>query len=170
MVHAIRFRAAFVVLLVGLVLVGTGPAPAWAAMGDRAAARQELARFLAAHPGGTVLNDNEVSYHGGALVVTLRAPVGTYGFADCPWGWFCFYEWPNYGYPRGKLSSCGWQNLATWQWQFRVESAHYNLGSGYVAFRYGYDTELFRVSASNRVRSDAAPWRNWANYVYRYCP
>lgn len=93
----------------------------------------------------------------GALVVTLDAPVGSYAAADCPYGWFCFYDLPNFGYPRGKLSSCGWQNLANWSWQFRVESAHYNLDSGYVAFHYQQSQELFRVSTVNRVRSDATP-------------
>ncbi|MET8251417.1 DUF6082 family protein [Micromonospora sp. NPDC005197] len=75
--------------------------------------------------------------------------------ADCPSGWYCFYEWPNYGYPRGRLSDCGRQSLATWQWQFRVESAHYNLGSGSVSFYY-YDTRLFDIGAANRVRGDAS--------------
>ncbi|WP_341719265.1 hypothetical protein QQG74_05835 [Micromonospora sp. FIMYZ51] len=150
-----------------LVLVPTVPATAQAAPSGRAA---ELARYLAAHPGGTVLNDNEISYLGGALVVTLDAPVGSYAAADCPYGWFCFYDLPNFGYPRGKLSSCGWQNLANWSWQFRVESAHYNLDSGYVAFHYQQSQELFRVSTVNRVRSDATPHRNWATHVYRYCP
>ncbi|MEU0154387.1 hypothetical protein [Micromonospora fulviviridis] len=142
-----------------------------AALAENTAHQRQLADYLAAHPGGTVVNDNEISYQGGRFVVTLRrAEVGTTATADCPWGWYCFYEWPNFGYPRGRLSSCGWQNLATWSWQYRVESAHYNLGSGYVSFYYYFDQRLFDVGAGNRVRSDASPYRNWANYVYRYCP
>ncbi|MEV6690357.1 hypothetical protein AB0M35_02605 [Micromonospora sp. NPDC051196] len=110
--------------------------------------------------------------------VTVPAPAlagpavraGTYAAADCPRGWFCFYDLPNFGYPRGQLSSCGWQSLSTWSWQFRVDSAHFNLDSGYVAFYYQKTQELFRISAVNRVRSDAAPKRDWATHVYRYCP
>lgn len=152
--------------IVALFLLGVMlPAPALAGPPTSLKVRQ----YLAAHPGGTVLNHNEISYQGGEVVVTLDAPVGTYGMADCPSGWFCFYEWPNYGYPRGKLSSCGWQNLSTWSWQFRVESAHYNLGSGHVGFYY-HDQELFRVNPSKRVLADAGQWRNWANRVYRSCP
>ncbi|GIJ06859.1 peptidase inhibitor family I36 protein [Micromonospora andamanensis] len=159
------FTAIFTVLLLGV----TAPAPALAGPTERSAVSVDLTRYLAVHPGGTVLNDNEISYQDGELIVTLKPAVGVYGVADCPSGWFCFYEWPHYGYPRGKLSSCGWQNLANWSWQFRVESAHYNLGNGYVAFYYHQSQELFRVGVGNRVRSDAAPHRNWANYVYRHC-
>ncbi|GIJ33240.1 peptidase inhibitor family I36 protein [Micromonospora sediminimaris] len=165
----IRFRALLTVIVAVLLAGVTVPAPALAAPAPRTAMRTEVARYLAAHPGGTVLNDNEISYRGGELIVTLDAPVGTYGVADCPSGWFCFYEWPNYGYPRGKLSSCGWQNLSTWSWQFRVESAHYNLGSGHVGFYY-HNQELFRINPSKRLHSDAGQWRNWANRVYRHCP
>ncbi|GIJ19820.1 hypothetical protein [Micromonospora lutea] len=162
------FRVLFAPIVAVLVVGGTLPAPALAGTPARVAVREELTRYLAAHPGGTVLNDNEISYQGGEVIVTLDAPVGTYGVADCPSGWFCFYEWPHYGYPRGKLSSCGWQNLSNWSWQFRVESAHYNLGSGHVGFYY-HDQELFRVNPSKRVHSDAGQWRNWANRVYRSC-
>ncbi|KXK59350.1 hypothetical protein AWW66_24720 [Micromonospora rosaria] len=90
------------------------------------------------------------------------------GVADCPAGWFCFYEWPNYGYPRGRLSDCGRQNLADWQWHFRTESAHHNMGSGKVRFLY-HGERLFEIGPGNRVRSDAVPYRNWANYVERVC-
>ncbi|MGW4498587.1 peptidase inhibitor family I36 protein [Micromonospora sp. NPDC004336] len=168
MVSSLRLRAALAAALTCVLVVMAAPASAWAAGPDRAGARDELRRYLSAHPGGTPINDNEISYGDGALVVTLRAPVGTYGVADCPLGSFCFYEWPNFGYPRGRLSDCGRQALADWQWQYRVESAHYNIGSGYVSFYY-HSTRLFDVGAANRVRSDASPYRNWANYVERRC-
>ena len=169
MVSPRPLRAVLAAALACLLVVVSAPAPAPAAPPGRAVAGRLLANYLASHPGGTVLNDNEISYGGGAFVVTLRAPAGTFGVADCPWGWYCFYEWPNYGYPRGRLSSCGRQNLATWQWQFRVESAHYNLGTGHVTFYY-YGDALFRVGVGSRMRTDAYPDRNWANYVDRYCP
>ncbi|MFG1887521.1 hypothetical protein ACGFIR_06580 [Micromonospora sp. NPDC049051] len=167
MVSAIRFRAAVAAVVTCALVLVTGSTPAWADVGDRAA-REELRRYLSTHPGGTPINDNEISYGDGAFVVTLRAPVGTYGVADCPQGWYCFYDRPSYGYPRGRLSDCGRQSLSTWDWQFRVESAHYNLASGSVSFYY-HGTWLFDVGAANRVRSDASPYRNWANYVDRRC-
>jgi hypothetical protein len=124
--------------------------------------------YLAANPGGVPLNDNEISYAGGRLVVTLARPANTLAGADCPSGWFCFYERPDFGYPRGQLSSCGTQDLANWNWQYRVESAHYNHSSGRVVFRAN-STALFEVSTANRTRPDAAPYRNRANRVQRYC-
>ncbi|MET8372562.1 peptidase inhibitor family I36 protein [Micromonospora profundi] len=157
-------RAALAAVLAWHLTVSPTPGPA----GVTVDSGQEMAAYLAAHPGGKAINDNEISYDGGAFVVSLRRPIGTLAAADCPSGWFCFYEWPNYGYPRGRLADCGRQSLATWQWQFRVESAHYNLGSGTVSFYY-YDSRLFDIGAGNRVRSDASPYRNWPNYVERRC-
>ncbi|SCL28708.1 hypothetical protein GA0070616_3745 [Micromonospora nigra] len=169
MVSIHPIRTVLAAALVWLLVAVSAPAAARAAQGgDQTTADRLLANYLATHPGGTVLNDNEISYGDGTFVVTLRAPVGTLGVADCPWGWYCFYEWPNYGYPRGRLSDCGRQSLATWKWQFRVESAHYNLSSGSVSFYY-YDTRLFDVGTSRRVSSDVTPYRNWANYVVRRC-
>ncbi|WP_431977728.1 hypothetical protein [Micromonospora haikouensis] len=166
MVNSRLFRALLVGVLGWLLLGASSPPPAWASS-DRPGLGQEMRDYLARHPGGRAINDNEISYDGGAFVVTLRAPVQAYG-ADCPKGWFCFYEWPNYGYPRGQLSSCGWQYLANWGWQLRAESAHYNMTTGYVTFSY-YDSPLFTVSTTSRARSDASPYRNLANYVYHRC-
>ncbi|MEU4569448.1 hypothetical protein [Micromonospora sp. NPDC023956] len=164
----------FRTLIVGLLgcVLALVPAPPASAGPDPAgpgpvALDQEMRSYLAWHPGGTPINADEISYDGGAFVVTLRRPVGTYG-ADCPSGWFCFYDWPYYGYPRGRLSSCGKQNLANWGWQYRAASAHYNLASGSVTFQY-HDSSLFSVSVKARVVGDAGPYRDWANYVYRRC-
>ncbi|MFG1673074.1 hypothetical protein [Micromonospora sp. NPDC049282] len=149
-------------VLGGVLIAVAAPAP------GLAAAKRELTDYLAAHPGGVPVSANEISYGDGALLVTLRAPAGTYAAADCPLGWYCFYDRPDFGYPRGKLSDCGRQNLATWQWQFRVASAHYNISSGSVTFSY-YQTPLFTVGARNRVLADAGSNRDWANYVNRPC-
>lgn len=148
-----------------LVLAGTpaaGAAPATPATSARVSA------YLSAHPGGQPLNDNEISYGDGALIVTLTAPTAALGTPDCPSGWFCFYEYPGYGYPRGKLSSCGVQELSTWDWEFRVESAHFMRPSGRVAFLY-YGTTLFEIGAGNRTRADAYPYRNLATRVRHTC-
>lgn len=163
------FRTSLAAAVGCLLIVFLIPAPARAATADQVGLHQEMANYLAEHPGGKAINDNEISYQDGELVVTLRPPFGVLATADCPSGWYCFYELPNFGYPRGRLSSCGRQNLATWQWQYRIESAHYNLGSGSVSFYY-FDTKLFTIGVGNRVRSDAAPYREWPNYVDRYCP
>jgi hypothetical protein len=132
------------------------------------------AAYLAAHPGGHIIDDNNLSY--GPVTVTVTPPVQPLIYPDCPAGWFCFYQYTNYGYPRGKLSSCGWQNLATWGWQNRIQSAYYNLLNGAVAFinhipgtNPAYDQTLFTISVTQRAIPDVYPYRNMADYVYRYC-
>src|SRR5262245_38028612 len=132
---------------------------------------------LAAAPGGVQISPTEVSYGDGAFVVTVVRTDNTSVGADCPSGWFCFYDRVNYGYPRGKLSSCGWQDLATWVWNDRTESAHYNLSTGSVSFinhgtrpDHGDDKVLFSVGATNRYLSDVGSAnRNKADHVYRFC-
>jgi hypothetical protein len=168
MTHYLTRRLGVIVGAACAFLIVMSLAPASAAVTSRVAARDRVAAYLATHPGGQPISDNEISYGGGALVVTLTPPSGVLGVPDCPRGWYCFYDRVSFGYPRGKLSSCGQQYLGTWGWQFRTESAHYNLSSGYVVFYY-YSTALFDVGVGNRTRADAYPYRNQANYVLRVC-
>ncbi|MET7419824.1 peptidase inhibitor family I36 protein [Dactylosporangium sp. NPDC005555] len=130
------------------------------------------ASYLADHPGGTVVGANEISYDGGRFVVTLVPPVQdpahTNAYVDCPKGWFCFYDRPDFGYPRGKLSSCYWQSLATYGWQDRVESAYYNLDRGAVQF-FDYGRGMFTVGVGYRSIAYLGSDMNRATDVYRYC-
>jgi len=173
-----RTRGQPVLIAVTAVLVALGAfglaAPATAAPAA-VGVQAQIDAHLAAAPGGIQISPNEISYAGGRFVITF-APANTSVGADCPAGWYCFYDHVNYGYPRGRLSSCGWQDLAWWGWSDRTESAHYNLATGSVTFinhgRYADhsdDTTLFRIGASDRYRSDVAPYRNMADHVYRYC-
>jgi len=160
-------RLVLTVVAVCALLLGATATPA-AGSPTSSPTADRVAQYLAAHPGGVPINDNEISYGDGAFIVTIEAPGQTDGIADCPRGWFCFYDRPSFGYPRGKLSSCGQQDLSAWAWQFRTESVHYNLSSGFVVFHY-YNVALFQVSVSNRALADVTPNRNWANVVTRYC-
>lgn len=161
-------RAGVIAALTFLVAVATalttavGPAAAAVHAGTPAAA------YLARHPGGQLLNSHEVSYDDGAFVVTLGPDNGVAAAPDCPSGWFCFWDGTSYSGPRGKLSSCGWQNLATYDWEYRVASAYYNLDRGAVQFRYG-NTGLFQVGVSARSIPNAGAYKDLATTVYRYC-
>ncbi|WP_344055000.1 peptidase inhibitor family I36 protein, partial [Planotetraspora silvatica] len=86
--------------------------------------RDQIALQMKIAPGGKQTSLNEVSYDNGKFVVTYALPGQqvALGVADCPSGWFCFYDNINFGYPRGKLSSCGTQDLATWGWRNRISS------------------------------------------------
>ncbi|MEV1288593.1 hypothetical protein [Micromonospora sp. NPDC049679] len=164
---------ATIVIATALMTIGS-TAPAGAA--DREPGSPRTRAYLATHPGGAAINDNQVSYGDGALIVTLARPAGTRAAADCPSGWFCFYDRVNFGYPRGQLNSCGWQDLAWWSWHDLTESVHYNISTGSVTFlnhatgtSHGNDQPLFSASSGNRTLDDVAPNRNRADHVYRYC-
>ncbi|MEV4625406.1 hypothetical protein AB0J90_03850 [Micromonospora sp. NPDC049523] len=139
------------------------------------AVQVEIDKHLAAYPGGRQIGPTEISYAGGSFVLTFEPPVGTLASPDCTSGWFCFYDRINYGYPRGRLSSCGWQDLASWGWHDRTESVHFNISSGSVSYLnhtsagHGGDPYLFSVSASARTDNDVSPYRNMADHVNRYC-
>ncbi len=159
-------------LAAAVVMAVAAPAGAYTAP-----AQALIDAHLAAYPGGRQISATEISYAGGAFVMGF-APPGqiVQGVPDCPSGWFCFYDRVNFGWPRGKLSDCGWQDLATWGWQNRTESAHYNSASGSVSFTahgsradHGDDTTVFTVSVSRRTIADVYPYRNVADHVYRFC-
>ena len=167
-----HFFSALIVAVAVMVAAPTVPATA-AAYPELNAA---TAAYLATHPGGVPLDSNEISYSGGTFVVTVTPPLGPSFYPDCPAGWFCFYQYTYYGYPRGRLSSCGWQDLATWGWQNRVESAYYNLLNGATSFiqhspgtSHIQDYTLFTIGVGLRGIVDVAPYRQMADYVYRYC-
>jgi len=161
--NVLRCMTILLLVVVGVVAV---PAPASARL------QGQVNAYLAAHPGGKQIGANEISYGDGAFIVSVAPESGIQGVPDCPSGWFCFYDKIFYGYPRGKLSDCGWQDLAWWGWQDRTESVHHNQSSGTVSFideTGSTDTVIFWVSPGKRTIADVNPHRNKANYVYRAC-
>lgn len=162
------FTAAAIVATATMTATATA-APALATPPDGTSPRDA---YLVAHPGGTAISNTEISYSGGIFIVTVSPATGTRASADCPSGWFCFYDGVNFGYPRGRLSSCGFQDLGTWGWRNRTESAHYNASSGSASFineSGSTDTTLFQISPSRRQLATVSPHGNKADYVYRYC-
>lgn len=93
-----------------------------------AALEEQVALYMKRTPGGTRISKTEVSYDDGAFVMEFadpaRAKATVLAEPDCPSGWYCFYEGYHYRYPRGRLSDCGWQDLARWNWQDRMSSYH----------------------------------------------
>jgi hypothetical protein len=164
--------AAAVATLVAIVLA----MPSAAAPPSTSPVQAQINAHLAAYPGGTQVSATEISYADGKFVMTFVTAGKSILAADCPSGWFCFYDQVNYGYPRGKLSSCGWQDLSWWGWQDRTESVHYNMSTGSVAYinhwtapDHSLDYTLFSVSPSAPTDNDVAPYRNMADHVYRSC-
>ncbi|GIF45204.1 hypothetical protein Axi01nite_95150 [Actinoplanes xinjiangensis] len=99
------------------------------AMAPNATVRQQMRDQLREAPGGKVTGPAQITYGDGAFVVDFVPEAGAASSAvraapNCPANWVCFYDLTNYGYPRGKLQDCGQQDLATWGWRNRVNSAH----------------------------------------------
>ncbi|MEN3537848.1 peptidase inhibitor family I36 protein [Microbispora sp. ZYX-F-249] len=142
--------------------------------------REQVALQLKIAPGGIQTSRNEVSYDNGRFVVTYALPQQVAaGTADCPSGWFCFYDGANFGYPRGKLSSCWWQDLATYGWSDRTSSVDNGDTNaiGYInhddggnpANGHSDDDPLFWDQWNESIAYLAPDHNNKADHVYRYC-
>jgi hypothetical protein len=130
--------------------------------------------YLNAHPGGKQINASQISYRDGTFIVTV--PVNGAAASACPSGWFCFYDQPNFGGYRGQLSSCGWQDLAWYDWSDRTHSARYSLDRGNVMFinhavgaSHSNDVDLFWVGVSRRELANVSPEHRMADHVHRSC-
>jgi hypothetical protein len=158
-------------------LLGSAPAQAAAPASSLEA---QVAAQLAKAPGGVRTAVNELTYDGGAFVVTFAMP-GTakavQGVPDCPAGEFCFYDGANYTYPRGRLWACGWQDLAGYGWSDRVESVdnstgntvhyinHYDAGDP----DYGHDLDYVLWTNFEYAFMPTVSDPNRADHVWRVC-
>ena len=174
-----RYATTLIAALVLALLSSALPAPALAQPNTKPGDIQaQIDAHLKAFPGGVQTGPYEITYDNGEFVMTFaRTGFSPSGTADCPHGWFCFYDSINFGYPRGKLSDCGWQDLARWGWANRTESAHYNLDYGSVAFirhatgetYHDFDVAVFGMGSIQQTLSDVWPYRNETDHVQRYC-
>jgi hypothetical protein len=122
---------------------------------------------------GTVSSSQAVLSPPTATRTSQRDPLGL----DCPSGWICFYDQANYGYPRGRLSDCGRQDLTNWGWSERIDSVAFNAAFGSVSFyskgvealTHSDDELLFSLSPANRTIPNVAPFLNRAAYLHRIC-
>ncbi|GGM25777.1 peptidase inhibitor family I36 protein [Dactylosporangium sucinum] len=132
--------------------------------------REQIALQLKIAPGGKQTSRNEVSYDNGKFVVTYALPgtLAITGAADCPSGWFCFYEDINFGYPRGKLSDCGTQYLGAYGWNNRTSSVHNSTDSTIFYTSLGGET-LIRNYAGEAIAWVGANANDRAQYVNRQC-
>lgn len=140
---------------------------------------------LRLYPGGVQTAANEVSYDGGGFVITFAQPadarsgVAVLGTADCPEDSFCFYDYTDFGYPRGRLSSCGAQDLSQYGWNDRADSQHNNTWDGVSFFNHiGAFHGYFSISSSDvevEYASSLTGWdfnwddRNIIDHVARWC-
>ncbi|MEV6969243.1 peptidase inhibitor family I36 protein [Hamadaea sp. NPDC051192] len=153
--------------------------------GSPAELQRQVELQLKLYPGGEQTAANEVAYDNGKFVITFAQPadapdasgVGILGAPDCPSGWFCFYDYANYGYPRGKLSDCGAQDLSQYGWNDRAESQHNNTYTGVSFFNHiGAFHGYFSISSSDQELAFASSltaanfdYPNMIDHVSRFC-
>ncbi|MCF3134756.1 peptidase inhibitor family I36 protein [Streptomyces olivochromogenes] len=132
--------------------------------------REQIALQLKIAPGGKQTSRNEVSYGNGKFVVTyaLPGPRAIAGDADCPSGWFCFYQDINWGYPRGKLQDCGTQDLGAWGWKDRTSSVDNSTDSAVFYSSLGGEV-LIRNWARRAIAWVGANANDRAEYVDHQC-
>lgn len=160
-----------VAVLLGIAAAVATVTPAQAAPNSATAIQLQVDAYRAKHPGGVQVGAADIAYDEGRFVVTIARTSGTaLSGADCPSGWYCFYDGINFAYPRGRLSDCGYQDLGTWGWRNRTESAAYNFNTGSVTFvDTATYTNLFTVSTTVRSNANVGAGRNRADTVYRNC-
>ncbi|MBB5867477.1 hypothetical protein F4553_000856 [Allocatelliglobosispora scoriae] len=153
-------------------MTGFVPSPAAAGPAGTASGvlQLEMARQLARYPGGVQTTATQISYDGGRFVIDYAPPSGEVsllGTPNCPVDWVCFYDLDNYGYPRGKLRDCGWQDLGTWGWRNRLNSVHNN--HDYTAIFTDEDLwEAVDVSRKS-ANPNMGVVRNRADTIYINC-
>jgi hypothetical protein len=138
--------------------------------------QQQIDAQLRVYPGGKQVNETEVSYANGAIVVSFAPPAGAFAAPNCPSGSFCLYENTRYRYPRLKSSLCGWQDLSWRKWHDRADSLHINLPKGEVSFlnhaagqeSHGFDELLF-ILGPKAADADLAPHNDKVDHVIRHC-
>jgi hypothetical protein len=75
---------------------------------------QQIAEQLQRAPGGVVINDHQISYDNGAVIVTVETDgMSVQGDAsECPQGWFCVWSESSYSGKRYQFHDAGkWQNM-----------------------------------------------------------
>lgn len=122
-------------------------------------------------PGGRQTAPNEITYGDDTFVVTYAMPnQRLLASPDCENGWFCFYDGGAYGYPRGKLSDCGFQDLGDFGWSDRTSSVDNGTSSNvrYYNHRDSGDEYMFTNNAGQHGRL-SSEYTNRADHVVRVC-
>ncbi|WP_171075431.1 peptidase inhibitor family I36 protein [Nonomuraea basaltis] len=109
----VRAGAATVAATATLVCLATTSAQADPSPSTEMKQAQEIAEQLRRAPGGVVINDRQISYDNGAVIVTIEAEdASTQAAGDCPNGWFCLWSKTDFKGTRYQFHDAGiWQNL-----------------------------------------------------------
>lgn len=154
--HA-RIRAAAVAgVAAGLAVtawpVGSPGAPADPSL--QARIDLELNRY----PGGKQISPNQISYNGGAAILTFALP-GQALAAACPSGYVCMYKGRSFSGDHLDLNTCSWYDLAWRNWQDQTVSVRNARGVAVAFENHGNvpshtsDRWLFTINAGASAAS-----------------
>ncbi|MDR6596376.1 hypothetical protein ACFFSW_27015 [Saccharothrix longispora] len=129
--------------------------------------REAVDAQLRLTPGGTRTAADEVSWHGGKVVMTWRPPAdgGVVPLVTCRSEGWCFHEHSDFneGSSSGRtlwFQDCNWQDLADWgfsdktsSWQNRSGNTIKVINHASGKTGHGSDGTLFRMSPKSSARS-----------------
>ncbi|GIG69230.1 peptidase inhibitor family I36 protein [Phytomonospora endophytica] len=151
--------AAIVIALIG------GESAAVAAPATGSSVQAQIDALLAQHPDGKQINDNEIAWENGAVVLTIPAagqptaygpgekavPMGT---PNCSYYWTCLYEHANYDGRRLRFSSCGYiQDLGGYGFNDQTTSWHNNQSGGARTRVYDWRGAWVQLWATGEAQS-----------------
>jgi hypothetical protein len=84
------------------------------------------------YPGGKQISANQISYDGGAVVLSFAVP-GQVLASTCPTGYVCLYKGRSFSGDHLDLNTCAWYDLGWNRWQDQTRSVR-NARSRPVAF------------------------------------
>jgi len=152
--------------------------------------QKQINDHLAKYRHGRQTGPAEITFLAGTyneFVITFDRAAGAASGPDCPDGWLCLYDSPDFGYPRVRFQTCGGVLLSWWGWNDRAESAEHKLiprdpitpeaRAGTVTListpAHGTNPQeyqrLFILDDRHRTIADLGFSRNAVDFVYRNC-
>jgi len=119
--------------------------------------QSQIDAALAASPGGTQINENQISWEDGAVILTIPLPgeryalgpgeeVGASGTHDCDYTFTCLYEHEQFEGRRLDFSKCGViYDLGNWNFNDMASSYHNNQSGGARTTVYNWEGSWVRI-------------------------
>lgn len=125
--------------------------------------RPEIAQVLSEHPGGVQINEDQIAWNDGTVVLTIpfsaqsqpqdatavdNSGITVDAASDCPAGWFCLWQDANFMNRRVQFQGTGCQNLTDFGFN-DLASSWFNRNSGNyrVYLNIGCNPLLFTAQA-----------------------
>jgi hypothetical protein len=124
----------------------------------------QIDRILRRHPGGVQMSDHEIAWDDGAVMLVLPTDQASFCFPGsgcvhgCPSGWYCFYQYRDFGGRRLQFRDCSRGGTI----QFLTDYGFGNRTSSWVVNR---SLNFVNVNDSDSGRN---LWNEHSHSVSRY--